>query len=362
MAVQLPCDVARTVANQGWPESCKEELLACLAGEHAAHRLPASLRTLAEEVLYAVLGLLFPHFAARVVLGRDELVGDLAALDRLLEQALSAPTSAGGDGAAPSAVKEHLCSQLGVIRDALLLDAQAIYEGDPAAASVDEVILAYPGFLAIATYRIAHELHSRAALFSRLLAEVAHRATGIDIHPGAQIGASFEIDHGTGIVIGESAVLGARVRPYQGVTLGAARVNKRMEGAKRHPTIGDAVVIYANATILGGETTVGRGSRIGGNVWLTGSVGPYSIVTPTAHLDRRGTDAPVDDLIEFQQLSDTAGRGARDREPRAPRSPLDPSPRHSDRSLRTPVLPRQGRAARETQHPGREFRDLPIAG
>jgi serine O-acetyltransferase len=242
---------------------------------------------------------LFQHFAARVVLSRDELVGDLAALDRLLEQALSTPPDAGAGEAAPSAVKEQFYSRLGVIREALLLDANAIYEGDPAADSVDEVILAYPGFLAIAGYRIAHELHDRAALFSRLLAEVAHRATGIDIHPGAQIGASFAIDHGTGIVIGESAVLGARVRLYQGVTLGAARVNKGMEGGKRHPTIGDDVVIYANATILGGETVIGRGSRIGGNVWLTRSVGPYSVVTPTAHLDRRGTDAPVDDLIEF---------------------------------------------------------------
>ncbi len=270
-----------------------------LAGEHAAHRLPASLRTLAEEALYAVLGLLFPHFAARPVLSRDELVGALAALDRLLEQALSTPTIAGSCEAAPGAVKEHLHARLGLIRGALLLDAQAIYDGDPSAESVDEVILAYPGFLAIATYRIAHELHGRVALLSRLLAEVAHRATGIDIHPGAQIGASFAIEHGTGIVLGETAVLGTRVRLYQGVTLGAARVNKRMEGAKRHPTIGDDVVIYANATILGGETTVGRGSRIGGNVWLTRSVAPYSVVTPTAYLDRRGADAPVDDLIEF---------------------------------------------------------------
>jgi len=299
MVAEQPCDVALTVTDQGRLESRKEELLVCLAGEHVAHRLPASLRQLAEEVLYAVLGLLFPHFAAQVVVSRDELVGALAALDRLLEQALSAPASAGAGEAASNAVKEHLYSRLGLIREALLLDAQAIYEGDPAADSVDEVILAYPGFLAIATYRIAHELHGRAALFSRLLAEVAHRATGIDIHPGAQIGASFAIDHGTGIVIGESAVLGARVRLYQGVTLGAARVNKRMEGTKRHPTIGDDVVIYANATILGGETIIGRASRIGGNVWLTRNVPPYSVVTPTAYLDHCGADAPVDDLIEF---------------------------------------------------------------
>lgn len=270
-----------------------------LAREHLHHPLAPGLRQLAEEFVYAVLGLLFPHFAARAVAGRDELAAKLAALDRLFEQALTAPAGSGGFQAAQSAVSEHLYSRLGSIRDALLLDAQAIYEGDPAAESVDEVILAYPGFLAIATYRIAHELHGRVDLFPRLLTEVAHRATGIDIHPGARIGASFAIDHGTGIVIGETAVLGARVRLYQGVTLGAARVNKRMERIKRHPTIGDDVVIYANATILGGETFIGRGSRIGGNVWLTRSVPPYSVVTPTAHIDQRREAAASDDLIEF---------------------------------------------------------------
>jgi serine O-acetyltransferase len=276
-----------------------EELLARLARERLDHALPPGLRQLAEEFVYAVLGLLFPHFASRAVAGRDDLVAELAGLDVLFEQALTAPAGSGASEAAQSAVSEHLYSRLGSIREALLLDARAIYEGDPAAESVDEVILAYPGFLAIATYRIAHELHGRLALFPRLLTEVAHRATGIDIHPGAQIGASFAIDHGTGIVIGETAVLGARVRFYQGVTLGAARVNKRMENIKRHPTIGDDVVIYANATILGGETIIGRGSRIGGNVWLTRSVPPYSVVTPTAHIDRRGEAAPTDDLIEF---------------------------------------------------------------
>jgi serine O-acetyltransferase len=181
-----------------------------------------------------------------------------------------------------------------------VLDARAILVGDPAAVSVDEVILAYPGFFAIATYRIAHALNGMVPLLPRLLTEVAHRLTGIDIHPGAQIGASFAIDHGTGIVIGETAVLGERVRLHQGVTLGAARVNKRLEHIKRHPTIGDDVVIYANATILGGETVIGHGSRIGGNVWLTRSVPPYAIVTPTAYVDQRSGEAnPSDNLIEF---------------------------------------------------------------
>ena len=297
MIAELPRDVAPARGSQAWSESSREELLVRLAREHLDHALVPGLRQLADEFVYAVLGLLFPHFAARAVAGRDELAAKLAALDGLFKRAL---TASAGSGAAQSAVSEHLYSRLGSIREALLLDAQAIYEGDPAAESVDEVILAYPGFLAIATYRIAHELHGRVAMFPRLLTEVAHRATGIDIHPGAQIEASFAIDHGTGIVIGETAVLGARVRLYQGVTLGAARVNKGMEKLKRHPTIGDDVVIYANATILGGETIIGRGSRIGGNVWLTRSVAPYSVVTPTARIDHHRGDAPAsDDLIEF---------------------------------------------------------------
>ena len=299
MAANLPSDGTPSPVSQAWSASHKQELLVRLAREHLDHPLPVGLRLLAEEFVYAVLGLLFPHFASRGVAGRDELAAELAGLDGLFEQALAAPAGLGASEAARGAVSEHLYSRLGSIREALLLDAQATYEGDPAAGSVDEVILAYPGFLAIATYRIAHELHGRVALFPRLLCEVAHRATGIDIHPGAQIGASFAIDHGTGIVIGETAVLGARVRLYQGVTLGAARVNKRLENVKRHPTIGDDVVIYANATILGGETIIGTGSRIGGNVWLTRSVPPYSVVTPTAHIDHRGQVAAADDLIEF---------------------------------------------------------------
>ena len=271
------------------PERRDDALLALLAREHVGHRLPPRLCQLAERFAYVVLGLLFPHFAPRAGAGPDDLAAEHAAVGELLAQAL-----------APGAVIDHLHAQLGSIREALLLDAHAIYEGDPAAQSVDEVIVAYPGFLATATYRIAHELHGRIALFPRLVTEVAHRATGIDIHPGAQIGASFAIDHGTGIVIGETAVLGEHVRLYQGVTLGAARVNRHLQHTKRHPTIGDDVVIYANATILGGETVIGRGSRIGGNVWLTRSVPPYSVVTPTARVERRASDIESSgDLIEF---------------------------------------------------------------
>jgi serine O-acetyltransferase len=151
--------------------------------------------------------------------------------------------------------------------------------GDPAAESTDEVILAYPGFLAIAIYRFAHEFYSaHVPIFPRLLTEYAHEKTGIDIHPGAQIGLSFAIDHGTGIVIGESTIIGENVKIYQGVTLGALSVAKDMAKSKRHPTIENNVVIYAQSVILGGETVVGHHSVIGGNVWLTHSVAPYSIV------------------------------------------------------------------------------------
>jgi len=168
---------------------------------------------------------------------------------------------------------------LPTIHDTLWLDAEAITSGDPAAESVDEVILAYPGFTAIAYYRLAHEFYLlHVPIFPRLITEYAHQMTGIDIHPGARIGSSFAIDHGTGIVIGESSIIGNNVKIYQGVTLGALSVDKKYAKSKRHPTIEDDVVIYAQAIILGGETVVGRHSVIGGNVWLTASVPPFSSV------------------------------------------------------------------------------------
>ena len=161
----------------------------------------------------------------------------------------------------------------------LLIDAQAIYEADPAAKNIDEVLVAYPGFFAIAAHRIAHQLHlQKIKLLPRIISEYAHSKTGIDIHPAAKIGKSFSIDHGTGIVIGETTTIGNNVKIYQGVTLGALSVQKEKASEKRHPTIEDNVVIYSNATILGGETIVGHDSVIGGNVWLTNAVQPFSIV------------------------------------------------------------------------------------
>ena len=161
----------------------------------------------------------------------------------------------------------------------LLLDAEAILEFDPAASSLEEIVLAYPGFHAITTYRLAHPLYiAGIPLLPRLMCEYAHRNTGIDIHPGAKIGKSFFIDHGTGVVIGETAVIGNNVKIYQGVTLGALNVRKEEAMKKRHPTIEDNVIIYSGSTILGGDTVIGHDSVVGGNVWLTRSVPPQSIV------------------------------------------------------------------------------------
>ncbi len=163
------------------------------------------------------------------------------------------------------------------IRKTLTTDVQAAYDGDPAAKTIDEVVISYPGVLAITVHRIAHQLRQQEIpLLPRVISEYAHSVTGIDIHPGATIGSSFFIDHGTGVVIGETTEIGERVRIYQGVTLGALSLPKdeveQLRHEKRHPTIEDDVTIYAGATILGGETVIGRSSVIGGSVWITSSV------------------------------------------------------------------------------------------
>lgn len=181
-------------------------------------------------------------------------------------------------------VVEVLFARLPEIRARLQADVLAAYEGDPAAHSNMEIVMSYPGLLAIATHRVAHVLYEQDVhLLPRVMSEYAHSKTGIDIHPGATIGQGFFIDHGTGVVIGETCEIGRNVRLYQGVTLGALSFRKDddghlVKGIKRHPNVEDDVIIYANATILGGETTIGRGSVIGGNVWLTHSVPPGSKV------------------------------------------------------------------------------------
>ena len=181
-------------------------------------------------------------------------------------------------------ITRAFAAQLPNIRTLIESDVQAAYEGDPAASSSDEVLICYPGVNAVIHHRLAHQLYRLGApLVARVNAEVAHSATGIDIHPGAQIADSFFIDHGTGVVIGQTAIIGRRVRLYQAVTLGAKRFEKDasgvlVKGNARHPVVEDDVVIYAGATILG-RITIGRGSTIGGNVWLTHSIPPGSHIS-----------------------------------------------------------------------------------
>ena len=185
------------------------------------------------------------------------------------------------------------------IYSALLKDAEAIIKFDPAAESIEEVLVAYPGFYATAVYRISNYLWNKGVkILPRVFAEYAHSKTGIDIHPGAAIGQSFFIDHGTGIVVGETTLIGNNVKIYQGVTLGALSVNKTEIKSKRHPTIEDNVVIYSGATILGGATVIGHDSVIGGNVWLTNSVLPNSIVYHKSEISIRDKN-PLPDVLNF---------------------------------------------------------------
>ena len=182
----------------------------------------------------------------------------------------------------------------------LIKDAEAIYKGDPAAESIEEVIVSYPGFFAITIHRIAHELYKlNIPILPRLFSEYSHKETGIDIHPGASIGESFCIDHGTGVVIGETTEIGKHVKIYQGVTLGALSVNKEKAGSKRHPTIRDHVTIYSGTTILGGKTVIGNHSVIGGNVWLTHSVEDYSIVLNKNEVYVKNKNPEYDQVIDF---------------------------------------------------------------
>jgi serine O-acetyltransferase len=189
------------------------------------------------------------------------------------------------------AITDRFLDRLPALRRQIRVDLHTAYECDPAASGVDEILLCYPGMYAITVYRIAHALRREGAVVvPRMMTELAHRRTGVDIHPGAEIGDAFFIDHGTGIVIGETTLIGERVRIYQGVTLGALSVpqgEQRPEvGTRRHPTIEDDVVIYANATILGGDTVIGKGSVIGGNAFVTTSVPPGSRVPGSSRTQR----------------------------------------------------------------------------
>jgi len=272
------------------PLSAWDSFVATLVAERVVSQRPRPLRAMAEEFVLCSLSLLFPEFA-RGQRGSVRVEDDARQVEQLLREATLALVDD-----SPSVVTQFL-DRLPAVREALVVDADAILVGDPAATTFEEVVLAYPGFLTTAVHRLSHELYRLGVpLFPRLMSEWSHRETGIDIHPGAEIGRGFAIDHGTGVVIGETSAIGDRVRIYQGVTLGALAVSKRMANRKRHPTIGNDVVIYANATILGGNTVIGDGSIIGGNVWLTSSVPSRSVVQFSSRVEQRPSE---DDGIEF---------------------------------------------------------------
>ncbi len=203
--------------------------------------------------------------------------------------------------ASPGEVVEAFFSEVPEAFEQLVVDAEAITRFDPAATCVEEIILCYPGFYCISVYRMAHILYELGVpVLPRVMAEYAHEKTGIDINPGAKIESPFFIDHGTGIVIGETAQIGKNVKLYQGVTLGALTVDKSMASKKRHPTIEDNVVIYAGSTILGGETVIGHHTVVGGNTWITESIMPYSVVYRNHRVvvkDSRDFHAPIDFVI-----------------------------------------------------------------
>jgi len=230
-----------------------------------------------EKWAYDLLNLIFPERAVALQQSLAEVELAFRKLEDELTNILNATKAC--HHCNNEAVAKNFFGQLPLIYRQMRSDIEAILNGDPAATSEFEIIRTYPGFLAIAVYRIAHALLKlETPLIPRLLTELAHSKTGIDIHPGALIGDHFYIDHGTGVVIGETTVIGRHVKIYQGVTLGGLSVEKLLANTKRHPTIQDRVILYAGATILGGDTVIGHDCIIGGNVWLTKSVPPHSTV------------------------------------------------------------------------------------
>jgi serine O-acetyltransferase len=278
-----------------------EDILESYAAQGNINHLDGSnlpSRAEVDRLLDDLLSVVFPGF-----LGHDEVdelssryfVGErvvtiLRGLQRVIARALNIQCSSGARPQPRPLVEVEaearahaidLLEHIPEIRRLLATDVRAALDGDPAACSAPEVITSYPGITAIAVHRIAHHLYTRSVpLIPRMMAELVHGRTGIDIHPGATIGASFFIDHGTGVVIGETTVIGEHVKLYQGVTLGAlsVEVGDRSRNDKRHPTLEDRVTVYAGATILGGGTVIGEGSVIGGNVWLTHGVPAHTTV------------------------------------------------------------------------------------
>jgi serine O-acetyltransferase len=265
-------------------------------GQHVNRRfLPSREEIL--DVLQLLFQLFYPGYVGRQDLTDEDLeyhVGTLLStlrekLLRQVETCLSFAAESQGDAGRPCEAEARrvttaFLERLPAIREALILDVQAAFDGDPAAESLDEVILAYPGFLAITVHRVAHELHLMGVpLMPRIMSEWAHSRSGADIHPGARIGRSFFVDHSTGVVVGETTQIGDNVKLYQGVTLGALSIPRDERGrvirdTKRHPTVQNGVTIYANATVLGGQTVVGSDSIVGGSVFVTQSVPPQTRV------------------------------------------------------------------------------------
>ena len=236
----------------------------------------APSRTRIISVLKQIMVVLMPEYFDYRGMSREEA---LCSFERELTQEVASELSLKNESAKAEEIVGRFVESLPEIKHLILTDIQAIYEGDPAAKSKAEVVLCYPGFFAISIYRIAHVLYQLGVpLIPRIMTEYAHEKTGVDIHPGATIGEYFCIDHGTGVVVGETSTIGQHVKLYQGVTIGAKSFERDahgnlVKGGKRHPDIGDYVVIYANATILGGTTKIGDHATIGGSAWITFSVG-----------------------------------------------------------------------------------------
>ncbi len=290
----------------------------CSHINHLGHK-PLPSREAIVDILTDLLELLYPGYVRRqnLHLGNVEYhVGDLVdgLHDKLTQQIARAlrhdyePNGPPVDFEALAQQKTiDMLRRLPELRQVLEQDVQAAYEGDPAAKSYHEIIFCYPGLEAVTIYRIAHELLLLGVpLIPRMMTEYAHSKTGIDIHPGARIGPQFFIDHGTGVVIGETCDIGTRVKLYQGVTLGALSFPRDADGniirgMKRHPTLEDEVVVYANATILGGDTVIGHHAVVGSSVWLTESVDPYTVVSlEKPSLRMKGPETT--DLVPMYQI------------------------------------------------------------
>lgn len=272
--------------NNGYYE-LSEELLKI----RKQHKVIKPIKNEAQKFIDELMQLSFPHFTEDTYYTPDDIISKLTLLKRNFKSLLISLNNNTIENI--NEVANEFFDKFFGINKKLWKDAYAICEGDPAAQNVDEVILAYPGFRAIAIYRFAHEMfYLKIPILPRILTEYAHQETGIDIHPGAKIGDSFFIDHGTGIVIGETSIIGDNVKIYQGVTLGALSVDKKLSKIKRHPTIKDNVIIYAQAVILGGDTTIGKNCVIGGNVWLTESVPEDSVVYHKSEIRLKNTSEP----------------------------------------------------------------------